>query len=192
MMSDFGTLAAISICLIVAALIVGYSVRTGISPMPSSRSVRAAIVDLIPESGELTVVDLGSGWGTLLLAIALRRRNCRVVGYELSPIPFLISRIRCRIVGAQRLVVTRADFMNEPLDDADVVVCYLYPGAMDRLADKFRSQMKPGTMVISSTFAVPHWRPVATRTVSDWFGGTNIYVYRIPESLDSSDFSVIA
>ena len=55
-------------------------------------------------------------------------------------------------------------------------VCYLYPGAMRQLKEKFIKELKPGTMIISNTFAIPGWIPQQVWEVNDLYK-TKIYRY---------------
>ena len=76
----------------------------------------------------------------------------------------------------------RRDFFSMDLADAGLVVCYLYPGAMEKLKVKFERELKPGCWVITHTFAVPGWKAEAVYPVDDLYR-TQIYVYRIPKRL---------
>ncbi|MNW58497.1 hypothetical protein D3C74_363660 [compost metagenome] len=57
-----------------------------------------------------------------------------------------------------------------------MVLCYLFPGAMERLAVKFRQELPPGAVVISVFFALPDMQPVRTVTCRDTLR-TKLYVY---------------
>ena len=100
------------------------------------------------------------------------------MAYELSPLPYLFSWIVNKICPKHNLCFERVDFFEKDLTDAGLVVCYLYPGAMARLKSKFDKELKPGTWVISNTFAVPGWHPVKIVEVADLYH-TKIYLYRI-------------
>ncbi len=169
-MALFAALAAI-------ALIFIYALRTGMPPTPTSPRVRAAMLDMLPDALNGTIVELGSGWGGLAVALARRFPDCRVVGYELSPLPWLVSRLRLMAAPAPNLRLHRADFRRAPLGDATVVVCYLFPAAMTKLRPKLDAELRPGTLVLSNTFAMPGWQPLATQTADDLYRST-IYLYR--------------
>ncbi|MNC81678.1 hypothetical protein D3C75_1348820 [compost metagenome] len=57
------------------------------------------------------------------------------------------------------------------------MLCYLFPGAVERLAEKFRQELPPGATVISVCFALPDRRPVRVITCKDRLR-TKVYVYR--------------
>jgi trans-aconitate methyltransferase len=161
----------------IAASIIQWSIRNQISPMPSSPKAKRTILAGIPEvSG--TIYELGSGWGTLAFPVARRYPHCQVIGLETSPIPYRLSRLRLIFERLPNLKLKNADFFSYPLQDASLVVCYLYPEAMRRLKEKFLAELKPGTWVISNTFAIPGWSPHQVLKVDDMYF-TKIYIYRM-------------
>lgn len=175
----------LGVALMGVLLIVGYSLRTGISPMPSSSKVVSAMLSLIPAQQTGWIVDLGAGWGSLLIPVAKHCSQARVSGYELSPLPWLVARLRVFWFRDSRITVYRQDFFEAPLEQATVVLCYLYTGAMKRLSQTLIHQLRPGTLVISHTFVLPGWQPIQTQHVNDLYR-TPIYVYRVPDRVPSS------
>lgn len=161
------------------ASIVLHTLRTGISPMPTSPRVRRELLALIPTDTGGTVLELGSGWGTLAFALADRCPRARVVAYELSPLPFAFSWLRQRLAPRPNLRLAREDFFRASFTDASTIVCYLFPGAMTRLAPKLLAELPPGARIISHTFALRGWTPVHTRRLGDLYR-TPLYVYEVP------------
>lgn len=154
-----------------------YTFLYGISPMPSSGIARKAILKVIPENQKGNIYELGSGWGTLALPIAKQCPKAMVKGFEISPIPWIVSKILQLFCGYPNLNFYRKDFFHVSLDDASIVVCYLYPEAMKQLKNKLEKELKPGSVVISNTFAIPGWTPEHVHTLDDLYH-TKIYVYR--------------
>ena len=169
------------ILLLAIASIIYYGIRLGITPMPSSRKAVATFIDLIPDSTHGKIVDLGSGWGTLAYPIAKRFPNSQVVGYELSPIPWLYSRLKGLFVRRPNLTLHRQSVFTAELSDVDVVVVYLHPAAMRKLGPKFERELRSGTLILSNTFPVPTWKPAQTIHLGkSWLSTSNdIYVYRV-------------
>lgn len=164
------------------------SVRWGIVPMPTWGRVRRACVDLMQRRhirGE--IVDLGSGFGGMTLAIAGALPDASVRGIEGSAIAYALGRVAGAVSAIGNGTVRRrprgtvrwqrADFMGCDLSGADAVFCYLYPGAMQQLAAKLRHELRPGAWVVSHTFALPGWDPVEILRVNDMYR-TPIYLYR--------------
>jgi len=168
----------IAACLCAVLSIVIHTQINGISPMPSSRKARAMILRLAHElTTGGTIVDLGSGWGGLCAALSRSFPDSTVIGYENSWVPWLFSAAMQACLRRDNLRFARSDFFNAPLNTADLVICYLYPGGMTKLAPKFERELKPGAIVISNTFAVPEWKPETIVESGDMYR-TRVYVYR--------------
>lgn len=118
-------------------------------------------------------MDAGSGWGTLCQAILGKFPGKRVIGIENSPIPLLAARLLAR----GRICYVRGSLYLYDYRKADLVVCYLYPGAMKRLSGIFRDRLAPGARVVSVCFAMPGWEAERVLTCDDLYR-TKIYVYR--------------
>jgi hypothetical protein len=102
-----------------------------------------------------------------------------VVACELSPLPWAVGRLRARLAGRANLAVRRTDLLRLPLGDAALVVCYLAPGIMARLRPRLEAELPAGATVVSSTFAVPGWRPAALHHAPD-LHRSPVYVYQWP------------
>lgn len=170
--------------------IVLWSIRNGIAPMPTSPKAKRALLKALPPTISGTVYELGAGWGTLLLPLARRYPHAETIGFETSPIPYLVARARIR--GFQNIKLQRQDFMQTDLADAGLVVCYLYPEAMRRLKIKFEVELKAGTWVISNTFAIPGWEPLQVVSVDDLYRN-KIYIYKINNQRfkDEASFKIV-
>jgi len=136
--------------------IVGYSLHYGISPMPSSKKCCRVMVGL----AEGRVAELGAGFGGV--SCALKKKGCQLESFEISFLPYWI----CRLRGVR---AKRKDFFDADLSSFDTIICYLYPGAMEKLRLKFERELKPGTLVITNTFAVPGWKPTKVFTIDDLY-----------------------
>lgn len=159
--------------------IVVSSLMLGISPMPTSRQVRGALLRLVPPQLEGTLLELGAGWGTLAFPLAERCPRATVLAFELSPIPFAFTWLRQRLSPRKNLKLLPRDFFDASFEGASLVVCYLYPGAMERLAPKLARELAPSARVLTHTFALRGWTPRETLTLADFYR-TPIYVYEVP------------
>ena len=117
-------------------------------------------------------IDLGSGLGGVLTHLANARPDGHYSGVESAPLPFLWSWLRIRLGGYRNCKVQWGSLWDNRLDACnraqyDVVFAYLSPVPMERLWRKARAEMRPGTIFISSTFAVPEQRPHQTLQVDD-------------------------
>ncbi len=175
-----GDLSLLLLALLIAGVlsIVFSTLRTGISPMPTSRQVRRLLLTLVEPELEGTVLELGAGWGTLAFALADRCPRARIIAFELSPLPFVFCWLRQRLAPRPNLDLRRQDFTRASFSNASLVVCYLYPGAMARLAPKLLAELPPGARILSHTFALRGWKPVRTLVVDDLYR-TPIYLYAL-------------
>lgn len=164
----------------IAVSVVTWSLKNGISPMPSSSKAKLSLLSLLPVNLGGNVYELGSGWGTLLIPLAKKYPHCQMTGFETSPLPFWSSRLWLSMTNLSNVKLARKDFFFVDLSDASLIVCYLYPGAMKKLNAKFDAELKPGTLVISNTFAVPEWKAESILEIHDLYR-TKIYLYRISE-----------
>lgn len=159
------------------ATIVLYTYLYGISPTPSSPAARSLILKAIPKQSTGKIYELGSGWGTLALPVARRCRQNQVIAYEISPLPYLLSKLLLRLLPLPNLHIYRKNFMHQHLGDASVIICYLYPKAMEKLKEKFNQELIPGTLIISNSFAVPGWKPSQVLEIKDMYK-SKIYIYK--------------
>ena len=70
-----------------------------------------------------------------------------------------------------------ANFLRRDLRDADLIVCYLFPGGMEKLKPKLEAELNPGTIVISNTFAISEWKAMQILHANDLYHSP-IYVYK--------------
>ena len=163
--------------LTILGLIVWYSWWYGITPTPTSPKVKRKLLEMSPSQLDGTIVELGSGWGTLAFALARRYPACQIEAYEISPIPYLFSKIVAQIGGYSNLTIMRRDFFTISLSHANLIFCYLYPGAMTRLQTKFENELPSGSFILSHTFALPGWKPIRIDFV-DYLYQTPVYLYQ--------------
>ncbi|MMZ65243.1 hypothetical protein D1872_276380 [compost metagenome] len=108
-------------------------------------------------------------------------------------VPYVYARLRLGVVSfllsrgllprrghslGKRLVFRRADLYKWPLEQTDVIVCYLYPAAMQRLSSRLHERLLPGATIISVCFALPDWQPERVIVCKD-IQRTKVYVYKV-------------
>ena len=162
--------------LLTALSIVWSTLRTGISPMMSSAKACQAMLASIdrPTSGPL--MDLGSGWGTLVIAAARKHARQQVIGYELSWLPWLVSISRKYCLRLDNLTIYRKDFRNAELGNTSILFCYLFPEGMVSLNEKLKREQIDEILIVSNTFALPSCQPTTVTRLNDVYQ-TPIYVY---------------
>ena len=171
-------IALLVVVALAATSIVVSTLRLGISPLPSSRRATRALLALLPADVRGTIVELGSGWGGLAIALARARPAARVIGYERSPVPWLVSRVRRALGRVRNLELRRRDFRREDLRGAATVVAYLFPRAMTALAERLPRELAGDAIVLSHTFRMPGWTPEVETALDDAYR-TAVFRYRV-------------
>jgi|GEM_PF-477125 len=106
-----------------------------------------------------TVMDLGCGDGRIAIAAA-RKYGCRGVGVDLDPDKIEISRRAAGEAGVSHLVdFVREDLHDVSLAEATVVMLYLLDAVNLELRERIRSELRPGSRVVSRRFAMGDWVP---------------------------------
>jgi SAM-dependent methyltransferase len=149
--------------------------RTRVPYYPSGKRVRATVAGLVPPHGAPRAIDIGSGFGGLVLELARACPHARVEGIELAPLPWLASRLRAAATRSRARFV-RGDYAHLDFGDYDLVFAYLSPAAMDRLWRKARREMRPGSRLASYEFQV-HGRSPDECIVPEG-GSRKLYVWK--------------
>jgi len=155
--------------------------RTQVPLYLSSSKVWHAIEALLPPSTAhkpFSFIDLGSGLGGVLTHLARARPDGRYTGVESAPLPWLWSWLRIRLGGHQQCSVRWGSLWDCQLQDYDVIFAYLSPVPMQELWQKARTEMRPGSLFISSTFSVPDQTPHQSIAVEDMHQ-TKLLVWRM-------------
>ena len=164
------------------ASIVWSTLASGISPMPSSSKARQAMLQLMDEAvggaGAGPILELGSGWGNLLIPLAKKYPKQKIIGYELSFVPWLTSIILKNILGLKNIKVYRRNFLEADLTDASIIVCYLFPEAMQGIENKINTGSAKTDYVISNNFSLPSYKPIKTIQLDDLYKSP-VYLYEL-------------
>jgi len=160
---SLGVQLLIFICylLITGYLIIqSYLMKRGSNYLPTPALEIKKILPFI-HSGD-QVIDLGSGYGEVMEAMATRHPS-GVTGVELDPIRYLLTRFRLRQGNFPSYTYLFKDFWYVDLSKADVVFTFFIPHHMAKLYAKAKHEMKKGSWFISFRHQVPHVIPTKTQ-----------------------------
>lgn len=155
--------------------------RTQVPLYLSSDKVWRALETFLPQqqsNANFRFIDLGSGLGGVLTHLASARPDGQYTGVESAPLPFLWSWLRIKLGGHRNCKVKWGSLWDCDLSQHDVVYAFLSPVPMERLWRKARAEMRPSSIFISSTFAVPEQTPHETVQVDDLHRST-LLVWRM-------------
>lgn len=134
-----------------------------------------ALVELVQTYQVRSVLDLGSGLGGVVRALAGAGIDAQ--GVEYSPMLALLSNAWCRWSGLGQ--VSRGDMWQTDLSQVDMVYVFLSPVPMTRLWQKACAGMKSGALLVSNSFAIENVEPLEVWELSDG-RQTQLFIYQIP------------
>jgi len=147
----------------------------------SSKRVWQTLEELLPTaeqppSGALSkkfnFMDIGSGMGGVLTHLSSVRPDGVYFGIENAPLPYLLSQLRIKLGKHRNCHVQWGSLWTCDLTPYDVVFAYLSPVPMEQLWHKVKQEMRPGTLFISNSFAVPEHPPQYSITLDDMHHST--------------------
>jgi len=137
--------------------------------VPSEAKTVEKMIELAKIKPGEHVVDLGSGDGRFLIAVA--QKGIEAHGYEINPLLVWWTRRRIRKAGMQKRAFAHwKSFWRVDYSSFDVVLIFGIFYIMRRLEKKLREELKPGARVVSNAFTFPTWVPEKKE------GG--VYLYR--------------
>lgn len=104
--------------------------------------------------GTEKVIDVGSGWGSIVFHLARKYQNLRLYGIELNPVLHFIATLRKALFHrGQQLTFLCADAGNVSYSDYDVIMLFMLSPFVDKvLVPKFEKELKKGAKVVSYVF----------------------------------------
>lgn len=150
------------------------SFRTQVPLYLSNRRTVAAVAALLP-ARPASVLDIGSGTGSLLRPLATMRPDCRFTGIEAAPAPCWLARLLAR--ARPNLRFERGDFFRTSWAGHDLVYAFLSPVPMEAVWRKASRELAADALLLSNSFAVPGIDPAFVVEVDDR-RRTRLYAYR--------------
>lgn len=136
--------------------------------------VAKAIVQAAKITRDDVIYDLGCGDGTALITAA-KLKGASGIGIEIDPSRVVIAKLRIllnRLGG--KVTIHRGDLFKTDISSASVVFVYLIPKTLNRLEEKFRKELRPGTRIVSYVYPIPYFPQVASDTKHQ------VHVYEVP------------
>jgi len=123
--------------------------------VPSSMQMIQQMLKLADVGPDDVVYDLGCGDGRIVLVAAMRY-HARAVGIEIDPLRYLWCQFLITIMFQRKRVrIVFGNLFKQDLSEADIVMCYLMPDALQKLERKFRQELRPGTRIVSNKYVFP-------------------------------------
>ena len=123
--------------------------------VPSPDTLVAKMLDMAQVTPNDLVIDLGSGDGRTVIAVA--KRGATALGIEYEPPMVDLSRQRASEAGvSDRASFVKADIFESDFSNASVLTMFLLPSLNLKLRPTILD-MKPGTRIVSNSFTMDDW-----------------------------------
>jgi cyclopropane fatty-acyl-phospholipid synthase-like methyltransferase len=125
------------------------------------------------------VYDLGCGDGKIVI-MAAQKFGARGVGIDIDPVRIQESNANAAKAGvADRVKFVLGDLFDPAvtIGDATVVTLYLLPSLNDKLQPRLKADLKPGTRIVSHSFAMTDWKEEKYQEIN----GSPIYFWTVPK-----------
>jgi len=131
--------------------------------MPTCQELVNKMLDMAKVTAEDYVIDLGSGDGRMVITAA--KRGVRALGIEYNPDMVELSKRNAAKEGVTgKAQFIQADLFESDFSQATVITMFLLPHINVTLRPKIL-EFKPGTRVVSNTFAMGEWMADDTAAV---------------------------
>lgn len=127
-------------------------------PVPSG--ILSEIAKALEIKEGSVVYDLGCGDGRILTGCCFTQPKAEYIGYETNLPIFLLAWIRIlKTKKSCSIKVFRKNFFGENLSKATHIFTYLMPRPMERLEEKFKRELAPGTRLVTCAFPLKNKEP---------------------------------
>lgn len=152
-------LLSIILVLNILVLVTFMTMFWGAPYVPSSNETVARMMKLAGIKPGQKTVDLGSGDGRVVIAMA--QQGAQAHGYDNNPLLVYLARRNIRRAGlAHTAFIHWGNFWKVNYSSFDLVTVYAMPYIMGRLYRKLKKELKPGANILSNAFEFPHQKPV--------------------------------
>jgi hypothetical protein len=148
----FFLILALVLMLIVVSEFVAF-LRTRVPFVPTHAGDVKFIVEKLGITSTDIFYDLGSGNGKVVFLVE-ELSGARVRGYELGWWTIVWAKAKAVLKGSKAEFKNK-NFFKENWSGANIIYCYLYPPLMGRIEQKFKAEMRPGSIAIVRDFPFP-------------------------------------
>ena len=144
--------------------------------VPTPPAVVDAMLKLADVKSTDVVYDLGCGDG-IIVTTAAQKYGARAVGIDIDPQRVKEAEERARKMGvSDKVEIRQGDLFEADIKDATVVTLYLLQSLNVKLMPKLKSDLQPGTRIVSQTFNMgSEWPPDKTIEID----GRPVYLWTI-------------
>jgi hypothetical protein len=141
------------------ALFMVLSIIKGAPYVKTPKKRISEIIKLLELKESDVAMDLGSGNGEIIIAMA--RRGVETHGVEINWFLVFFTWLKIRVAGLSgKAFVKWGNMWKQDLSKFNVIVVYGFPTIMKDLEAKLDAELPVGARVISHAFQFPNWKPI--------------------------------
>ena len=141
----------------------------------SNTETAKTLSELCADTGGARFIDLGAGFGSIVIPLARILPKTTVTGVENAPATWLIGYLRT--ITQKNCLWRWGNLWHINLGEYEVVYAFLSPAPMPALWGKIQREMRTGTLFISNSFPIPEVDVSRIIEVND-ARGTRLFCYR--------------
>ena len=145
--------------------------------VPSSQKDIDEILKKAKLKKGMVFMELGSGDGRVVIS-AVRDYGVYGIGVEIHPFLLIFSRFLARFQKINNAQFKGENFFNIDLKKADVVFLFLFPKTLRKLKEKFLTECKKNTLIISHGFKIEGFEKYLESTIERKVYNTYFYKLR--------------
>ena len=148
--------------------------------VPSDTKGIESMCEAAAMKGTESVIDIGSGWGTILFFLATKYKKLRLTGIELNPLLHIFASIRKKLFHRQSdITLLRGDATTISFKEYDVVFLFMLSSFVNKvLVPKFEKELRPGARVVSYVFPMTSTKFTEKKRGMPAHGWkSNVYIY---------------
>lgn len=143
--------------------------------VPMEADVAERVMKLAEVGPGEVFYDLGSGDGRLVIAAALHSAKAR--GVEIDRLRVLYSRFWIWLLRlGDKAKIIHADIFKTDISEATIVCTYLLPKTHQRLKEKLKKELTPGTKVVAVGFEYEDWKSIKVDPRGTIYGPIMLYM----------------
>jgi precorrin-6B methylase 2 len=147
--------------------------------VPTPQELVNKMLEIAKVTADDYVIDLGSGDGRTVIAAA--KTGAKAIGIEYNPDMIALSKENAEKEGfGDKVQFIQADLYETDLSKATVITMFLLPEINLKLRPRLLN-LKPGTRIVSNTFAMGEWEAdQEVTTEENWNSWNTAYLWIIP------------
>ena len=148
-----GIFLALFVCIVFLLYMLSemfFSLRTDAPFLHTPKRIFEKLIKILELKEDSILYDLGCGDAQILRRISLDYPHIKMVGVEMSFLPYLLARYKTR--KDENITIRMENIFDSNIEDATHIFTYLFPKGMEKLMPVIEKKCKSGTVVVSCDF----------------------------------------